>query len=143
MKPAEQFEQGVLNTQLPSQLSQTATINRLVPPQAQNPSDTTTYLQAMQEPQLPTTIGSLLSSAGQTFNNALNNYVEQPINKYLINPAERWYYNNYLLPQTKAIDDAYAQTIKAKNAQIQRFQHSQLNQSATSNSSLLSEASGY
>ncbi|MEM3216027.1 MAG: hypothetical protein QXS17_03875, partial [Candidatus Micrarchaeaceae archaeon] len=106
VKPVEQFEQGVLNTPLPSQLSQTAIINRLVPPQAQNPSDTTTYLQAMQEPQLPTTIGSLLSSAGQTFNNALNEYVAQPINNYLVNPIEQWYYNNYQSPEAQAFQNA-------------------------------------
>ncbi|MEM4097324.1 MAG: NIF family HAD-type phosphatase [Candidatus Micrarchaeaceae archaeon] len=106
VKPVEQFEQGVLNTPLPSQLSQTAIINRLVPPQAQNPSDTTTYLQAMQEPQLPTTIGSLLSSAAQTFNNALNEYVAQPINNYLVNPIEQWYYNNYQSPEAQAFQNA-------------------------------------
>ncbi|MEM3858775.1 MAG: hypothetical protein QW478_05140, partial [Candidatus Micrarchaeaceae archaeon] len=106
VKPVVQFEQGVLNTPLPSQLSQTAIINRLVPPQAQNPSDTTTYLQAMQEPQLPTTIGSLLSSAAQTFNNALNEYVAQPINNYLVNPIEQWYYNNYQSPEAQAFQNA-------------------------------------
>ncbi|MEM3828632.1 MAG: hypothetical protein QXP36_05415 [Conexivisphaerales archaeon] len=83
-------------------------------------------------------IGSFAHTAA-TFPQQIANL---PQTRHLITPAERWYYNNYLLPQTKAIDDAYAQTIKAKNAQIQQFQHSQLNQSATSNS-LLSEASGY
>ncbi|MEM3212228.1 MAG: hypothetical protein QXR85_02880, partial [Candidatus Micrarchaeaceae archaeon] len=84
VKPAEQFGQAVLNTPLPSLLPQTSAVNKTVNFLAMaNPFDLTESLQAMQESQQPTTIGSLLSSAGQTFNNALNKYVAQLINNYL------------------------------------------------------------
>ncbi|MEM3245878.1 MAG: hypothetical protein QXN16_03870 [Candidatus Micrarchaeaceae archaeon] len=75
VKPTEQFEQGVLNTPLPSLQQLEAS---MATPQSNLPL---LYLQGIpqatlaptQPTQQPTTIGSLLSSADQTFNNALNN----------------------------------------------------------------------
>ncbi|MEM3661693.1 MAG: hypothetical protein QXG73_02605, partial [Candidatus Micrarchaeaceae archaeon] len=122
VKPVVQFEQGVLNTPLPSlqQLGMsTATQQSNLPllylqgiPQA--------TLTPTQPTQQPTTIGSLLASAEQTYNNALNNYVVQPINNYLINPIERWYYDNYQSPQAQLSRALLAQYINALNAQAQQ-----------------------
>ncbi|MEM3247645.1 MAG: hypothetical protein QW207_03880, partial [Candidatus Micrarchaeaceae archaeon] len=122
VKPVEQFEQGVLNTPLPSlqQLeTSTATQQSNLPllylqgiPQA--------TLTPMQPTQQPTTIGSLLASLQNAYNNLQNNYVEQPINNYLINPIERWYYNNYQSPQAQLSRALIAQYITALNAQAQQ-----------------------
>ncbi|MEM0107152.1 MAG: NIF family HAD-type phosphatase, partial [Candidatus Micrarchaeaceae archaeon] len=109
VKPAtqfvEQFGQDVLNT--PLSLQSLSATNQLVPPQVQNPS---MFPQVM-EPQQPTT-GSLLYSTGQTFNNALNNYI--------VNPIEQWYYNNYQSPEAKMKNALYSQLINEYNAQLQQ-----------------------
>ncbi|MEM3180913.1 MAG: hypothetical protein QXY86_00810 [Candidatus Micrarchaeaceae archaeon] len=83
VKPAEQFGQGVLNTPLSLQLPQTVLATQLLQPSTLQNNQMQNMGLSTSAQQPTTTIGSLLSSAGQTFNNALNKYVAQLINNYL------------------------------------------------------------
>ena len=114
-QPAEQFGQNVLNTPLPSlqQLSEMPLLLLGSPNLLQSLYSGTPQVgqTSIAQEQQPTTIGSLLNSAGTSASSFINNNVAQPI--------YNWWYNNYVSPKTQQLRALESLIINQYNTQQQ------------------------